>query len=52
LLELTKVDIESLLLQFPQIRSSLKEVSMERLTLMNSEIFSRKRTEKVREAMV
>ena len=52
LLELTKVDIESLLLQFPQIRSTLKEVSMERLTLMNSEIFSQKKAEKVREAMV
>ncbi len=52
LLELTKKDLEACLLQFPQIRETLKEISVKRLTRMNLEIFSQKNTEKVREAMV
>lgn len=52
LLELTKADLEACLLQFPQMRSALKDISIKRLTRMNLEIFSQKKTEKVREAMV
>jgi cAMP-dependent protein kinase regulator len=52
LLELTKVDLDSCLLQFPQIRSTLKDISVKRLTRMNLEIFSQGRAEKVRESMV
>jgi cAMP-dependent protein kinase regulator len=52
LLELTKEELGASLLQFPQIRETLKEISVERLTRMNLEIFSQKKTEKVREAMV
>jgi len=52
LLELTKANLESCLLQFPQIRSNLKDISLKRLTRMNSEIFSQKKTEKIRKAMV
>jgi CRP-like cAMP-binding protein len=52
LLELTKGDLESCLLQFPQIRSNLKDISVKRLTRTYSEIFSQKKTEKVRETMV
>ena len=52
LLELTKVDLDSCLLEFPQIRSTLVDISMERLTQTNSEILSQKKTEKIREAMV
>ena len=52
LLELTKVDLDSCLLQFPQIRSTLKDTTIKRLTRMNLEIFSQKKSEKVREAMV
>lgn len=52
LLELTKEDLEACLLQFPQIREALKEVTVKRLTRMNLEIFSQKKSQKVREAMV
>jgi CRP-like cAMP-binding protein len=52
LLELTKKDLEACLLQFPQIRETLKEITVKRLTRMNLEIFSQKKSEKVREAMV
>jgi cAMP-dependent protein kinase regulator len=52
LLELTKVDLDSCLLQFPQIRSTLKDTTIKRLTRMNLEIFSQNRAEKVRESMV
>jgi cAMP-dependent protein kinase regulator len=52
LLELTKEDLEACLFQFPQIRETLKDVSVKRLTRMNLEIFSQKKTVKVREAMV
>jgi len=52
LLELTKADLETCLFQFPQIRETLKEITVKRLTRMNLEIFSHKKSEKVREAMV
>lgn len=52
LLELTKEDLETCLFQFPQIRETLKEITVKRLTRMNLEIFSQKNSEKVREAMV
>jgi CRP-like cAMP-binding protein len=52
LLELTKEDFEACLVQFPQIRSTLKDISIKRLTRMNLEIFSQRKTEKVRESMV
>ena len=52
LLELTREDLEACLSLFPQIRESLKEISVKRLIRMNLEIFSQKKTEKVREAMV
>ena len=52
LLELTKEDLEACLFQFPQIRETLKEITVKRLTRMNLEIFSQKKSEKVREAMV
>jgi cAMP-dependent protein kinase regulator len=52
LLELTKEDLETCLFQFPQIRETLKEITVKRLTRMNLEIFSQKKSEKVREAMV
>jgi CRP-like cAMP-binding protein len=52
LLELTKADLEACLFQFPQIRETLKEITVKRLTRMNLEIFSQKKSEKVREAMV
>jgi cAMP-dependent protein kinase regulator len=52
LLELTKVDLDSCLLQFPQIRSTLKDTTIKRLTRMNLEIFSQNRAERVRESMV
>jgi len=51
LLELTKEDLEACLLQFPQLRSTLKEISSERLA-KTKEIFSQEEVEKVREAMV
>lgn len=51
LFELTKEDLEACLLQIPQLRSVLKEVSMKRLT-MNFEIFSRREMEKVRNTLV
>jgi cAMP-dependent protein kinase regulator len=51
-LELTKEDLEASLFQFPQIRETLKEITVKRLTRMNLEIFSQKKSEKVREAMV
>jgi cAMP-dependent protein kinase regulator len=52
LLELTKAELEACLSQFPQIRETLKEITVKRLTRMNLEIFSHKKSEKVREAMV
>jgi len=52
LLELTKEDLEACLFQFPQIRETLKEITVKRLTRMNLEIFSQKKSEKIREAMV
>jgi cAMP-dependent protein kinase regulator len=52
LLELKKEDLETCLYQFPQIRETLKEITVKRLTRMNLEIFSQKKSEKVREAMV
>jgi CRP-like cAMP-binding protein len=52
LLELTKVELDSCLLQFPQIRSTLKDSTVKRLTRMNLEIFSQRKAEKVRESMV
>jgi CRP-like cAMP-binding protein len=52
LLELTKEDFEACLPRFPQIRATLKDISVKRLTRMNLEIFSKRKTEKVREAMV
>jgi cAMP-dependent protein kinase regulator len=52
LLELTKEDLEACLFQFPKIRETLKEITVKRLTRMNLEIFSQKKSEKVREAMV
>jgi cAMP-dependent protein kinase regulator len=52
LLELTKVDLDSCLFEFPHIRSTLVDISMERLTQTTSEIFSQKKTEKIRETMV
>jgi cAMP-dependent protein kinase regulator len=52
LLELTKVDLASCLFEFPQIRSTLVGISMERLAQTTSEILSQKKTEKIRETMV
>jgi len=52
LLELTKEDLGTCLSQFPQIRETLKEITVKRLTRLNLEIFSHKRSEQVREAMV
>jgi cAMP-dependent protein kinase regulator len=52
LLELTRDDLEVCLQQFSQIRSALKDISVKRLTRMNLEIFSQRKTEKVREVMV
>jgi len=52
LLELTKEELETCLVQFPQIRTSLKDISIKRLTRMNLEIFSQSESEKIREAMV
>ena len=52
LLELTKEDLEACLSRFPQIRETLKEITVKRLTRMNLEIFSHKKSERVREAMV
>ena len=52
LLELTKVDLDSCLFEFPHIRSTLVGISKERLTQTASELFSQKKTEKVRESLV
>jgi CRP-like cAMP-binding protein len=52
LLELTKVDLASCLFEFPQIRSTLVGISMERLAHTTSEILSQKKTEKIRETLV
>ena len=52
LLELTKEELEACLVQFPQIRATLKDISIKRLTRMNLEIFSQSKSEKIREAMV
>jgi CRP-like cAMP-binding protein len=52
LLELTKEDLEACLLQFPKLQSTLKEISLKRLTKLNLEIFSKRESEKVKETMV
>jgi len=52
LLELTREELEACLQQFPQIRATLKDISIKRLTRMNLEIFSQKKTEMVRGALV
>jgi len=52
LFELTKEDLEACLLQIPQLRSMLKEISMKRLTKDNLEIFSKRKMEKVRDTLV
>jgi len=52
LLELTKVDLDSCLFEFPQIGSTLLDISMERLAQTTSEIFSQRKTTEIREAMV
>jgi CRP-like cAMP-binding protein len=51
LLELTKEDLETCLLQSPKLRSTLKEISFKRLARMK-EIFSQEEVEKAREGMV
>jgi cAMP-dependent protein kinase regulator len=51
LLELTKEDLEECLLQFPKLRSILKETSFKRLARMK-EILSQEEVEKVKEGMV
>jgi len=51
LLELTKEDLEACLLQFPKLRSILKEISLKRLA-QTKEILSREEVEKAKEAMV
>ena len=52
LLELTKVDLDSCLFEFPQIGSTLLDISMERLAQTTSEILSQRKTTEIREAMV
>jgi cAMP-dependent protein kinase regulator len=51
LLELTKEDLDACLVQFPQLRSVLKEISLRRLA-RTKEILSREEVEKAKEAMV
>lgn len=51
LLELTKEDLDACLLQFPKLRSILKEISLKRLA-QTKEILSREEVEKAKEAMV
>lgn len=52
LLELTKVDLDSCLFDFPHIRSTLVDISRERLSQTSSEILSQKKTQKIRETLV
>jgi CRP-like cAMP-binding protein len=52
LFELKKEDLEACLSRFPQILTTLKETSVKRLTRINLEIFSKSKTEKVRETLV
>jgi cAMP-dependent protein kinase regulator len=51
LLELTKEDLDACLLQFPKLRSILKEISLKRLA-QTKEILFREEVEKAKEAMV
>lgn len=51
LLELTKEDLEACLLQFPKLRSMLKETSLRRLA-QTKEILSREEVERAKETMV
>jgi len=51
LLELTKEDLEACLLQFPNLRSALEELSLKRLT-RTKEILSQNEVEMAREVMV
>jgi CRP-like cAMP-binding protein len=51
LLKLTKEDLDACLLQFPKLRSILKEISLKRLA-QTKEILSREEVEKAKEAMV
>jgi cAMP-dependent protein kinase regulator len=51
LLELTKEDLDACLLQFPKLRSILKEISLKRLA-QTKEILFREEIKKAKEAMV
>jgi CRP-like cAMP-binding protein len=51
LLELTKEDLDACLLQFPKLRSILKEISLKRLA-QTKEILFREEVKKAKEAMV
>jgi CRP-like cAMP-binding protein len=51
LLQLTKEDLEACLQKFPILRSTLKEISSQRLTRM-VEILSLEKVEKIKEGMV
>jgi len=51
LLELTKEDLEACLLHFPNLRSTLEEISFNRLS-RTKEILSQKEVERAREVMV
>ena len=51
LLELTKEDLEACLLRFPKLQSTLKELSLKRLS-RTREILSQNEVEKAREVMV
>jgi len=51
LLELTKEDLEACLLHFPNLRSTLEEISFSRLS-RTKEILSQKEVERAREVMV
>lgn len=51
LLELTKEDLETCLVQFPKLQTVLKEISMKRLVQMK-ELLSQEAVEKTKEAMV
>jgi CRP-like cAMP-binding protein len=51
LMELTKEDLDSCLLRFPNLRSTLEELSFHRLS-RTKEILSQKEVEKAREVMV
>jgi CRP-like cAMP-binding protein len=51
LLELTKEDLEACLHRFPKLQSTLKELSLKRLS-QTREILSQNEVEKAREVMV